>query len=534
MSNSKLCYTNFKFLCNNNKCKVCNPRSFYLSESIYKKYWDNNKNDIDIKIIPKGTNKKYWFYCPKCNHSFQRPIKKIYITTEFISCCYCSRTSSLFCSKEDNCLSCYNKSFASCEKSNYINYDLTNLFYDILQTKIKQLLNNEINIDLDIKLHDNYTNSFQKILNKKFKDIYDKYYEEYNIKSFTNIFNKYNKNNNKKIKDIYNKYINKYNNINITKNSKQNFIIDPYKIAEKSNTILFWFDCKECNHHFVTDPLHIVKDNQFCPYCAGKKLCNDDECKFCFEKSFGNHPRSDFWDYDKNKNIKPYTLALSSHKKAHFICDKGHKFHKRIDEITCNGTWCPECPSNNKTEIKFKDWFKKNYTQYKLQYQPKYDWCKNPETNCYFPYDFSIKKLKLIIEIDGLQHFRQVSNWTPPEITFERDKYKIQQAFKKGYSIIRIFQEDIFDDKNDWEINFRNILHKYIKKIEPNMLCIGCEDLYTEYNELKITKNTNFKFNNNIEHTWCDTCNKNLQSKNYNSHIKTNRHIKLTEILIQI
>jgi len=456
MNNSEICYTNFKFLCKNDKCNVCTPRSFYLSKSIYIKYWDYTKNNIDIKIIPKGTNEKYWFNCPKCNHSFQRPIKQIYDITKFISCCYCSKTSNLFCNKEDDCLSCYNKSFASCEKSNYINYDLTNIFYDNLQTKIKQYLDNENNIDLDIKLSDNYTKSFQLIFNKKFKD-------------------------------VYNTYINKYDTKQLTKKYKQNIIIDPYKIAEKSNTIL-WFDCNECNHNFVNLCSNIVKDNQFCPYCSNKKRCNNDECKFCFDNSFGIHPRSKFWDYDKNGDIKPYTLALSSHEKAYFICEKGHKFHKQIYEITSNQTWCKKCPSNNKTEIKFKDWFENKYIQYELQYQPKYKWCKNPETNKYLPFDFSIEELKLIIEIDGLQHFRQVSVWTSPEDIFKRDKYKIQQAFHNGYSIIRIFQEDILNDKNDWEINFINIFDKYIKKMKPEILCIGCKNLYKDYNEFKLTK----------------------------------------------
>ena len=39
----------------------------------------------------------------------------------------------------------------------------------------------------------------------------------------------------------------------------------------------------------------------------------------------------------------------------------------------------------------------------------KFNWCKNPETNKYLPFDFYIPDLNLIIEIDGDQHFEQVS-----------------------------------------------------------------------------------------------------------------------------
>ena len=65
-------------------------------------------------------------------------------------------------------------------------------------------------------------------------------------------------------------------------------------------------------------------------------------------------------------------------------------------------------------------------------------------------FDFCIPEYKIIIELDGRQHFQQVSNWSSPESQFENDKYKEKCANDNGYSVIRIIQEDVFDDTYDW------------------------------------------------------------------------------------
>ena len=79
--------------------------------------------------------------------------------------------------------------------------------------------------------------------------------------------------------------------------------------------------------------------------------------------------------------------------------------------------------------------------------QFKQEWCKNIT---YLPYDFCIPNLNIIIELDGAQHFKQVSNWQSPEDTFAIDKYKEQCANDNNYSMIRLLQEDVFYDKYDW------------------------------------------------------------------------------------
>ena len=85
-----------------------------------------------------------------------------------------------------------------------------------------------------------------------------------------------------------------------------------------------------------------------------------------------------------------------------------------------------------------------------LTQQFKTDWCKSETTSKYYPFDFIIPELNIIIELDGLQHFEQVANWDSPDKVQERDKYKMKKANEYGYSIIRILQEDVFYDTYKW------------------------------------------------------------------------------------
>jgi very-short-patch-repair endonuclease len=66
------------------------------------------------------------------------------------------------------------------------------------------------------------------------------------------------------------------------------------------------------------------------------------------------------------------------------------------------------------------------------------------------PFDFCIPELKVIIEMDGAQHFRQISNWLSPEETIKRDVFKMQKAEEYGYKVIRITQEDVYAGGEEW------------------------------------------------------------------------------------
>jgi very-short-patch-repair endonuclease len=145
------------------------------------------------------------------------------------------------------------------------------------------------------------------------------------------------------------------------------------------------------------------------------------------------------------------------------ICKIHGEFNQRPSKhINCK-QGCPIC--SNKTEQKLYDAVKPLYPRLITQF--KQDWCKK---TTYLPFDFCIPEHKIIIELDGAQHFIQVSNWNSPEETFENDLFKEKCANKNGYSVIRILQEDVFGDKYDWLSNLQTEIENIIKDdtIIPN------------------------------------------------------------------
>jgi very-short-patch-repair endonuclease len=137
--------------------------------------------------------------------------------------------------------------------------------------------------------------------------------------------------------------------------------------------------------------------------------------------------------------------------------------------------WCPFC--KNKTELKLYNWLKKLFV---TDAQIRFDWCKNPETNSYLPFDFVLCEYKIIIELDGRQHFEQVSNWESPEEQRLRDIYKMDCAIVQGYTIIRLLQDDVWRDKNNWQEKL--LQHIKIREL-PEKIFIANDDVYINHKQ---------------------------------------------------
>jgi len=75
-----------------------------------------------------------------------------------------------------------------------------------------------------------------------------------------------------------------------------------------------------------------------------KKLCNNNDCVICYERSFATHEKAKFWSKDNDKNITPRNVLLESHLIYKFDCVCEHTFEIKINNITSkNALWCPYC-----------------------------------------------------------------------------------------------------------------------------------------------------------------------------------------------
>jgi very-short-patch-repair endonuclease len=216
-------------------------------------------------------------------------------------------------------------------------------------------------------------------------------------------------------------------------------ILNPRQIL-KSTEYKYKFNCDKCPHIIEISLKEISTQGHWCSYCSHQKLCDDEKCNMCFETSFASVERSKFL-FDKTVN--PRKLFKSTNKKQKFECDVCNKvFETQLSDIT-KGVWCSFC--YNKTE---KILFNKLVITYPtLKRQFKVDWCKDKK---HLPFDFVIEDIKIIIEIDGPQHFMQVGKWQCPRVTRINDLFKMKCANEYGFSVIRILQKDVFHNRYDW------------------------------------------------------------------------------------
>jgi very-short-patch-repair endonuclease len=241
-----------------------------------------------------------------------------------------------------------------------------------------------------------------------------------------------------------------------------------------SDEIVWWecfklFECG-CPHEWKA----AIKDRtrgSGCPYCSHKRICKHNSLAYLKPDIMTE------WDYENNE-LNPEKVSAHSAKKVHWICSKNnsHKWITTIEHRTRekNPTNCPRC--KHKTEYKLLDWLNENYPN-EIRCQVRFEWCKSPR-DITLPFDFVIEKFNLIIELDGPQHFMQISNWTSPEKIQERDKYKMQAANNNGYTVIRLLQEDVLNDLNDWDVKLKDYIHLYD---EPLKLYIDNNNIYDIY-----------------------------------------------------
>jgi len=243
---------------------------------------------------------------------------------------------------------------------------------------------------------------------------------------------------NRNCKICYNKC---FASVERSKNWSDLNVEEPFEVFKNSHK-KYWFNCDKCQHEFTTPLYHITKDDCWCPYCANRLLCPENKnCIICFDKTFASIERSKNWS-SKNKK-KPIEVFKSTAEKFIFDCDKcSNEFPSKLCHIT-DGSWCPNC--RYKTEDILYNKLKDNYPLLKRQF--KVDWCKDKK---HLPFDFVIEERKVIVEVDGIAHFKQVAKWKTPEHNRKRDLYKMKCANENGFSIIRILQEDIFKNKYHW------------------------------------------------------------------------------------
>nr|QZX43588.1 restriction endonuclease [Marseillevirus sp.] len=423
VSEGKFCpFCSSRQLCDS-ECKTCFEKSFASSDKA--EFWSVEKNKQSPREVFANSGKKFWFACEKCKHSFETTLSCV------SSGCWCPFCSNKKLCSLDDCKTCFEKSFSSSNKAEFWSAEKNKQrAREVFASSDRKFWFEckKCEHSFEMKLCDVSSGHFCPFCSNPPKKLCDSpdcglCFERSFASSDKAKFWIFEKN-------------------------KQN----PREVFANSGK-KFWFACGACEHSFemrVCD----ISNGHFCPFCSSIKLCSSGECETCFEKSFASHEKAEFWSAKKNKQ-SPREAFASSGKKFWFDCKKGHEFSSVLANIF-KGSWCPKC--KHKTEAKLLSFLEEHFKDPIHQF--KVSWCKNPETNKFLPFDFCVSRT--IIELDGEQHYRQVRNWKSPEEQQKSDRYKEEQAVKNGYSVLRILQEDVWEDKIDW----KNLLLEHIKDHE--------------------------------------------------------------------
>lgn len=465
-------------------------------------YWSDKNGDIKPKDVFKSANKKYWFDCNICGHSFDSSPNKINGYDRW--CPYCS--NSKLC-QDLNCNKCNINSFASHPKAIY----WSDKNGDIKPRGVFKSSNKKYWFDcnicghtINILLSGVSSGSWCSYCSAPTKQLCDD--NNCNF-CFNNSFASHpkaeywsNKNGDITPRQVlkgsgkiywFNCNLCNHNfqisvsNITSTNSSWCQYCCIPTKmICDNSDCMIcynnslashpksiywsdkngevkprqilkgsqqkYWFDCNICNHTFQIQTNVVVRGG-WCGFCAKRYLCDDNNCESCFNRSFASHPKSQYWS-KKNGNTQPRSVSITNGNKYWFDCNNcDNCFQMAIHHITNRNSWCGIC--KNEGEKIMYSYLIKVYPT--LIFQFRKEWCKRNGNN--FFYDFCIPEYDIIIELDGRQHYMKSKSWRRPTSEIQEiDIYKEECANDNGYSTIRIIEEDVRNNNYDWKKKLKN------------------------------------------------------------------------------
>ena len=366
------------------------------------------ENELNPEQVSLKSKIKIKWNCFTCNHIYeQTPNKKF----SGRNCPYCSIPSKFLCNN-DNCKICFNKSCAS-------NNEYIKIWSDERHPR-QVFLTSSIKIKWKC---DKCNHIYHQTLGHKKRGDNCPYCSNHILC------------NDMECKKCFEKSC--ASNKNLMEKWAKN-VINPRNIFLNSSIMINW-KCNLCKHIHNQSPNNKFGKNSGCPYCSNSKLCNDNDCEECFNKSCASI--KEFCEIWGKNNLTPRDVFIKSGLIINWDCKNCNKQYKQKIIEKFYGSGCPTC--KNKTEKLVVDFLENKNINFKHQFKLLNDTKR---------YDILCVDYKTIIEIDGRQHFENVHLFkSTAKENQENDKNKMMKAMKEEYSFIRICQEDIWYNKIDWK-----------------------------------------------------------------------------------
>lgn len=436
-----VCSSTSKKLCGSSTCIVCVPRSFASHPRAAE--W-SMKNVMGAAAVFRNSNKKCLFDCAGCGHELELPPNRI---DSGGWCGYCNRGK--LCGSVD-CGFCWERSMAShpmgvmwSDRNKLAAHEVSRGNDSKFWFRCTDCEHEYDAVPYSIKLdkHCPYCTN-QKLCDEDCKGCHEKSCASHEA-------------------------MRKEWSVTNEKTPRQVFLQSNRKYA---------FDCKKCAHKYTNTPSHYYNRGRACPYCANQRLC-EAECMTCFHKSFASHPRMACWS-PKN-TLDPRMTFKGAEKRAIFDCDVCHNEFDTLLYNVLTGFWCPTC--KNKSESKVLKYLREEYPDCKRQL--RYNWARFSKTNNIMPFDFGLEEEKILVELDGIQHFEQVSNWDRPDNVKAKDVEKMKKAVEAEYSVIHLFQPEVWSDEYDWKGVLKGEVERLrsVRGEKARCVFIGRKDVYGEH-----------------------------------------------------
>lgn len=430
------CSETRKVLCGQETCRTCLKRSFAIHPCV--SFW-SEKNEKKPYEVSRYCNKKFWFDCNVCGHEIYCPLSYI---RDGLCCGFCNGERLCL---DSSCDTCHEKSFASHPMAIY--WSLQN---DKMPREVCKRSDKKFVFDCGDCGH-----SFQTALFSIQNDKHCPYCSNQRLCSEANCQVCLEK--------------------SCASHERMNASWSPMNPLKARDVFLqsnkkFMFDCVVCHHIYTATPNHHIRYDSGCAYCSNKRLCEKEECITCFQKSFASHPKVFCWS--PTNPMMPRGVFKGSEQTARFDCETCHSsFDSKLYNVL-TGYWCPYC--KKKTETILNAFLE---AEYPIKKQARFDWCRFSETGNIMPFDIMRTDVPILIELDGEQHFTQVSNWGKPEQVQQKDVEKIQYSIQNGYSIIHLLQQDVWKNHYDWKGVLREVMTS-LESADP--ICVFlCSDVFT-------------------------------------------------------
>jgi len=319
-------------LCDNMNCSLCFNNSF---ASIERSKFLINSN-INPRQIKKGADSiKYQFRCDKCPHIFE---KNPFSVSSGSWCPYCNpNTKESGLCEDDQCNWCDEKSLRTHPKGIFLVRENPRT---IRQGSSKQF-------DFRCESCNHIFKGIPKHITKLDHPVWcpfcsnppkklcdDKDCLECFSRSFAS---------SDKSRFLLGQVLKKVEN-----NEEEVVIIDPRMLFKSSVLNKYRFICDICEHHFDVKLNNISSNKEWCPYCGNSRLCNNESCMRCFNRSAYSNKILVERIVDTSINLR--MCFLKSDKKVEIKCIKcNHSYEQAIKDVD-NG--CRYCSNQERCDKK--------------------------------------------------------------------------------------------------------------------------------------------------------------------------------------